>query len=117
MRVENEPANVGFLQEGIEAFGVAAFRQPKTARIAPERFAVVVATDANLSALRFGKLLEQREEGVGRRARHDLETARVLQLAKCPDDVALEGFDIKVARRGEELEVEMREVEKLRMSA
>ena len=82
-------------RSGIEAFGVAAFRQPKTTRLASEHFAIAVATDADLGALRFGKLLEQWEEGMGRRARHDFEAAGVLQLAKCPNDIALERFDDK----------------------
>ena len=78
MRIEDKPANVRFLQERIHAFRVAAFRQPKTARIAPEHLAVVVKSDLNLRPLRFRQLLEQREESVGRRARHDFEKARVL---------------------------------------
>ena len=39
--------------------------------------------------------LEQGEEGMRRGARDDFEKAGVLQFAKCPNDVALEGFGKK----------------------
>jgi len=109
--IEHEPANIRFLEKGIEAVDVAAFRQPETARLAPEHFSIAVAADADLCALRLGEILEEREKSVRCGAGHDLEAAGVLQLAKCPNDVVLESFDVKVARTGEEREVEMRQLE------
>ncbi len=87
----------------IEAVAVTAFRQPKPARFAAKHFAITVATDANLRALRLGKILEQRQEAVGGGAGDDFEAAGVLQFAKCPDDVAPQRFLEECARRGEKL--------------
>ena len=96
--IEDEPAYVCVLQNGIESLAVAAFRQPKTARLAAEHFPIAVAADADLSALRFGEILQQWEEGVGRSAGDDFETARVLQLAKCPERHRARGFGRKNSR-------------------
>ena len=114
MGIENEPADVRFLQDGFEAFGVTAFRQPKTRAARAQTFRDRLSQPMqDLRALRFGKIWQQRQERVGRGAGDDLETAGLLQLAKSPNDIALQSFDINDARGGEELEVEMRQLLKL----
>ncbi len=115
MGVENEPAQVGLLQKNIEAVAVTAFRQPEPARFAAKHFAITVATDANLRALRLGKILKQRKEGVGGGACDDFEAAGVLQFAKCPDDVAPQRFAEEFAGCGEKLSVKARQFGELRV--
>src|SRR5271165_6948958 len=46
--VEDEPADVRFLQKCFDAGGVGAFRQPDAARVAPETGAVMVSRRENL---------------------------------------------------------------------
>ena len=52
---------------------------------------------------------------MGRGAGDDFETAGILQFAKCPNDIALQRFDEKFARLGEELRVKARQLGELRI--
>ena len=56
MRVENEPAQICFLQDIFKSRRVSAFRQPESGGLAPKRFAKDVAADQNLRADGFAAI-------------------------------------------------------------
>ena len=81
VRVKNKPADIRFLQNRVESGRVGAFGQPKTGWLGMKNIDMNVATDENLRAGRFARLLvNQRQQTVGRRAGDDFQGARVAQL-------------------------------------
>src|SRR5205085_9781920 len=53
VRIQNEPANVRFLQNRIDPRRVSAFGQPKTVWTDSEKIDICVAADENLGARSF----------------------------------------------------------------
>ena len=89
MRVDKEVADRGFAQQLVDARDVAAFAEPHAARAPTEMLLVQVGGGVNLSAHRRPVAVHQREEGVGRRGRDDLEIPGVLQLAQRLHEVSV----------------------------
>jgi hypothetical protein len=56
VRIEDEPANIGFLQDGFEALCVSALGQPKSVWLAVEKIDINIAANQDLSALRFMRM-------------------------------------------------------------
>ena len=77
--IQDEPADVGLLQEHFDAGGVGAFRQPDAARIAPETTAVMIARGENLRAEGRRMVGQQRQQAVRGGGGDDLQQARVLK--------------------------------------
>src|SRR5437867_13051094 len=59
VRVQNKPADVCFLQSGLQARRVSAFRQPKPGSLCPEEIDIDIASDQNLGACGFTRLLKE----------------------------------------------------------
>src|SRR6266481_1140428 len=57
MCVDNEPADVGFLQNNLQTQSVSAFRQPESGRLFAENVDISVASDQNLCTRGLARLL------------------------------------------------------------
>ena len=68
VRVDDEPADVRFLQKIFHAVDVSAFRQPDAARIAAETTSIMIARDQNLRANGLRMIGHQRQQRVRRGA-------------------------------------------------
>ena len=79
VRVEDEPADVRLLQKNFDAGNVGAFRQPDSARVAPEATAIMVARRQNLRADGRWMIREQRQQSVRRAGGDDFQRAFVLK--------------------------------------
>src|SRR5436305_5075000 len=89
VRVHDEPPDIRFTKDILDTRMVSAFRQPKPGRIGLKRGPVRIATDQNLRAHRFGRLLEQRQQSMGRSGGHQLEATLVPQPPKYREQVAV----------------------------
>src|SRR5438270_10705318 len=100
MRVENEPADVRFLQDWIEAGRVGAVGQPKTRRRGAEKIDIHIAADENLRACGCVRLLlNKRKQSMRCRAADDFERAIVAQLSERAEQIAFPFIDKKTAAR------------------
>ena len=80
MRVENEPADVRFLQKFFYPVHIGAFGQPDAGRVAPKATAVVVAGGQNLRANGRRMIRQQRQQRVRGGGCDDFDPALVLKL-------------------------------------
>src|SRR5947207_4318463 len=81
--VENEPANVRFLQNRFQPRREGALRQPNPTRIGPEKIDIDIATDQDLGARGLGRLLlQQRKQTVRRSRGDDFERTGLTQRSK-----------------------------------
>jgi len=83
--VDNEPADLGFLEIVFDSRKIGAFGEPNPPRIATKAVLVIVSGDLNLGPNRLWKILHQRKETVGGSAGDDFQGAGVLKLSKCGD--------------------------------
>jgi len=83
--VDNEPADLGFLEIVFDSRKIGAFGEPNPPRIATKAVSVIVSGDLNLGPNRLWKILHQRKETVGGSAGDDFQDAGVLKLSKCGD--------------------------------
>src|SRR2546423_1929395 len=87
--VDDEPAQVRFPQDILNAGMISAFGQPKPVWIGVKCRPIRIATDENLRANRFGRLLEQWEQTMRRGGGHEFEAAVVAQSAKHGEQIAI----------------------------
>jgi len=111
MCVENEPANVRFLQKRFHAWCVGAFRQPKTDWLCSEDIHIYISSDQNLRARLVG-LLEKRKEAVGGGASNDFKYARFTQFAKSGEQIAFLFLPKETLAFREDLEIKVGEFAK-----
>ena len=89
---------------------VGAFRQPKAAWIDIEIFAVNIATDQDLGARRFARLLlNNRQQSVRRGAGDDLQHACLAKFIELREQIALPNIDKEPAAFAKMIEIELRE--------
>src|SRR6266704_3714577 len=105
MGVNNEPADVGLLQNRFHPLRVSAFRQPDTARVPAEATPVMVAGHKDLGANGRRMIGQQRQQRVRGGAGDNFQPAQVLKFAKCSHQVALAG-KVKLPQLAEPAEVE-----------
>src|SRR5712691_4065912 len=108
MRIENEPANIRFLQNRFEPGRVGAFRQPETDWIDIKKIDIYIAADQNLRARGFARLLlNQREQSVCRGAGNNFERAGFAQLPKGREQIAFPFVDKETSRFRKRIEIEL----------
>jgi hypothetical protein len=83
--VDNEPADLGFLEIVFDSRKIGTFGEPNPAGIATKAVSVIVSGDLNLGPNRLWKILHQRKEAVGGSAGDDFEDAGILKLSKGGD--------------------------------
>src|SRR6266568_3785808 len=105
MGVNNEPADVGLLQNRFHPLRVSAFRQPDAARVPAEAILVMVAGHKDLRANGRRMIGQQRQERVRGSAGDDFQLTQVLKFAKCSYEVTVAG-KVKLPQLTESVEVE-----------
>ncbi len=98
MGIDDEPADIGFLEDAINTRDVTALGQPDADRIDPEALPVIIAPDKDLRPHRFRIALHQREKSMGGCAGDDFEDAVALQLGEGRHDIALNVLQVKALR-------------------
>ena len=83
--VDDEPANLGFLEVVFDSRKICAFGKPDPPRIATKTVSVIVSGDLNLGPDRLWKILHQRKEAVGGSAGDDLKDVGILKFSKGGD--------------------------------
>src|SRR5215470_2615164 len=86
MRIENEPANVCFLQDELEIARISAFREPKPSWLCPKKIDINIASDQNLCSAGLERL-EQWEQGMRGGGGNNFERAGFPQLAKSSEQI------------------------------
>src|SRR6267154_2423170 len=89
MCIGNEPTQTRFRQNLFESLEIGAFRQPNATWLNGKTASIMIASDQNLCAQRWGMLRQQRQQSVGRCACDDFEATAVLWPAKSSDQIPL----------------------------
>jgi hypothetical protein len=83
--VDNEPADLGFLEIVFDSRKISAFGQPNPPRIATKTVSVIVSGDLNLGSNRLWKILHQRKETMSGSAGDDFKDTCILKFSKGGD--------------------------------
>jgi hypothetical protein len=89
MGIEDEPADVGFLEDLLDSLGVGALGKPDAAGIDAEPLAVMVAGGQDLGTKRGGMVSEQRQQRVRGGAGDDFELTPFLALAESAEEITV----------------------------
>ena len=107
VRVENEPANVCFLQNRFQLRLVSAFRQPKPDRLGVEKIDIDISPDQNLRARGLRRLLlKNGKQTVRGGAGDDFKRARHAQLAKSGKQITFPFIDKETPANRKNVEIE-----------
>src|SRR5271154_175346 len=93
VRIHDEPADFGFLEEFLDAGHIGALGQPDAARIAAKTLPVMIAGDHDLGEDGFGMLHHQGEEAGGWAAGNYSQFSHPLKLSERPDGVSAGAVD------------------------
>src|SRR5207302_3250250 len=109
--VDYKPANVLFLQQLIDSGRVGAFRQPEANWFSAKSFTIAIATESYLGAGRTGRLVQNRQETVGRRTRNDLDGAAATQLSEESKQIVIPFLAINAPGLREKITIKFRKGE------
>src|SRR5262249_9599045 len=118
VRIENEPANVGLFQNRFQTGRVSAFRQPKPGRFDTEEVHIDIASNQNLSASSFARLLqEQGKQAMRRGGGNDLQPACFQQFPKRGEQIAFVFLGKEAPGFAKDLRIKIRELSQPRVIA
>src|SRR5262245_33852194 len=89
MGVRNEPADVRFLKQVLQALDVGTFGQPDAAGFASKPILIIVTSHQDLRARGRWVHLGQRQKGVCRGAGNNLNLAEVLKFLEGADEISI----------------------------
>src|SRR6266446_923508 len=108
--IENEPTQVGCLQDRFQAGRVGALGQPKTNWIDTKNIDIRISSDQNLRAHCFARM--QWKQSMGRGAGDDFERAGFSQLAERGEQIAFPLLDKEASAFRKHFEIEFGELVK-----